>query len=377
MSLPPNDQPIGRIAHAFVVVSNAVAYESFSGRTLVDRHLAILARAGVSDARIVTSADWPDMQQQTSEWPGRRLVICAERVFDPGLYAHALAQPGGVSIRDRGAPIGLDTTDRGQETVPLEIAALPPCRRDLGRRVLPYWMRVDSARERPAVARMLVEASGRGQRDLAATLLNAPIENALMRRLADTAITPNQLTLLWNIVAGVVILLLARGHFLSGALAALAVGVLDGLDGRQARIQIRSRAVGRGQRLLDTLYEILWMAALAYGLSAGFTTGHYGRGVWIFVAADLTGVASYGIVKWRTGVPLDEVSSTDRFIGLFAGHRNVYAWVLLGCGLAGQPGRAFALILWWSLVTAATHGQRAISIVVHGAAESATADRPS
>jgi phosphatidylglycerophosphate synthase len=349
--------------HAVVIVSNPVAQEMFAGRTLVDRHLEILKRAGVTNVRIVADVEWTRLEQEPADGSGRQLVIRAERVFDARLYARALHQPDPVMLIDHGSPIGLEARERNRTGVPLEIDAIPPYSRELRREIRPYWLRVESVHDRPAVTRLLVEASGKGHQDLPAAFINAPIEKALMQRLANTAITPNHMTVLCNVVAYAVVLLFARGYFLSGAMAAMVVGVLDGLDGRQARVQIRTSELGRVEHLLDKIYEILWIVALGYGLSSGFTVPAFARGVLVWCAAYLVDTAAYDIVKWRKGIQLDEASPTDAFIRLLAGRRNVYICIVLLYALFGRVESAFNLVIWWALVTAATHTLRAALIV--------------
>jgi phosphatidylglycerophosphate synthase len=146
-------------------------------------------------------------------------------------------------------------------------------------------------------------------------------------------------------------------------MGAIAVGVVDGLDGRQARIQLRQTALGRLEHLLDKLYEVLWIVALAYALSGQFTDRWYITSLLTWIAAYLLDTAAYDIVKWRTGRTLDESSRLDALIRLVAGRRNIYACMLLVGVLARQPGAAYQAIVWWAVMTAAVHGVRAVLVV--------------
>jgi phosphatidylglycerophosphate synthase len=365
------------MTRAVIVVSHPVAHERFCGRTLVERHETLLRAAGVTAIAVVDAANtdsagrgWHDTRFD------RTIGVTAERLFDPRLYAAILAADAPARITDGGEEVGLRTMcdvgrhgadNRDVDAIPaersIEIASLDPYSRELRRSLPPYWMRVTGIDDRPAVTRLLVEASGKGHQDLPAMLLNAPLEMAAMRRLANTGVTPNQLTGLCNLMAYAVAALLASGHLLAGAMGAIAVGVVDGLDGRQARVQLRTTPLGRLEHLLDKIYEVLWIVALAYALSGHFADRAYVTPLLIWIAAYLLDTAAYDIVKWRTGATLDEASRLDAAIRLVAGRRNVYACMFLVGVIVGQPAAAFHAIVSWSVVTAAVHGARAALVV--------------
>jgi len=350
---------------ALVVVRDPIARERFAGRTLIERHAEILRRAGVDDVRVVDGAEAGAARSAAPPGRDRRrlLVVAAERIFDPRLYAHALAQPGPAVMTDRGEPIGMEVADDGTPQTRVDIAEMDPYSRELRRAIPAFWMRVTSAADRPEVARMLVEASGKGHQDLPAIWINAPIEKAIARKLAGTGVTPNQITLVCNVLAYVVALLLARGQLLAGAIGGMVVGVIDGLDGRQARVQVRTSRLGRLEHLLDKVYEVLWVVALAYYLSSGFSDARLVTELWVWVAAYLLDTAAYDVVKWRRGMTLDEATWIDAAIRLVAGRRNIYTSLLLVGVLIGRPAAAFHVIVWWAAATALVHWIRAAMLV--------------
>ena len=72
---------------------------------------------------------------------------------------------------------------------------------------------------------------------------STPIENFLVSLLCKTPITPNQLTATTNIAAWGD-LPFYPGRLGWGTILALVVGVLDGLDGKQARVKIKASKLG-------------------------------------------------------------------------------------------------------------------------------------
>ena len=345
---------------AVIVVRSAVADESFSGRTLVDRHRHILEQSGVRVVSVVSGVE--DVLARPVGEP--QLIVSAERVFDPRLYHHALNAGVPLILTDAGLPIGLEIVQNGLPQHEEEIGRIEPYSRELRRPLRPYWMRVESIADRRAVARMLVEASGKGHQDLPALMLNAPIEKAIARRLADTAITPNQLTLACNLLAYAVTALFASGQLLAASIGTMVVGVLDGLDGRQARVQLKTSAAGHLEHLFDKVYEIAWMVALAWWLAPTFggVSAWTALGVWL--AAYLADTAAYDTFKWRSGMQLDEASSLDRAIRLVAGRRNVYSTIVLLGVMVGRADHAFLVTVAWAVATAVVHWMRVAVLFV-------------
>ena len=97
-------------------------------------------------------------------------------------------------------------------------------------------------------------------------MVHGPIENFLISRLCRTAITPNQLTLITNVVAWGATFLFASGHLGWGTIVALAVGILDGLDGKQARVKVETSKIGKLEHWFDAFFEHSWWIAIAYYL---------------------------------------------------------------------------------------------------------------
>jgi phosphatidylglycerophosphate synthase len=105
-----------------------------------------------------------------------------------------------------------------------------------------------------------------------ATFLSAPIANWMLRRVADSAITPNHVTALSALVA-----LAAAAAFASGAWPLLVAGaillqlsfVLDCLDGQLARHRGATSAFGAWLDFMtDCLQDVVLVAGIAAGCAA-------------------------------------------------------------------------------------------------------------
>jgi hypothetical protein len=107
------------------------------------------------------------------------------------------------------------------------------------RQLRPLWFPAPVPEQQKHAEKLLIQAAQKGCLDFPA-IVHGPIENFLISHLCRTSITPNQLTLITNIVAWAATFCFASGHLGWGAILALAVGILDGLDGKQARVKIQT-----------------------------------------------------------------------------------------------------------------------------------------
>src|SRR5882724_2939356 len=131
------------------------------------------------------------------------------------------------------------------------------------RSVRPVFFPAPSLERRPLAERLLRDATQKAVLDFPA-LVHAPIEKWLVSHLCRTTITPNQITLGAGVLGLSVTVLYALGYLWVGALLALIVGVLDGVDGKLARLKVQTTRLGKGEHVLDYCIEMSWWVPLAY-----------------------------------------------------------------------------------------------------------------
>lgn len=229
----------------------------------------------------------------------------------------------------------------------------------------PYWFPVPSPDRVKLAERVLLDAAQKGTLDLPA-LVHGPIETFLVSRLCRTSITPNQLTILTNIVAWIATVLFVTGHIVSGIVIALMVGVLDGLDGKQARVKVETTKRGKLEHWFDALFEWSWWIALAYQFQI---SGQLPGAFWylaLLAAGEAVDGILKGIVHFRTGRVIEELGTFERILRLVGGRRNVYVWILAIGLLLGAPDKAFAMMAWLQVFTAAAHLSRVAWVFAHG-----------
>jgi phosphatidylglycerophosphate synthase len=255
--------------------------------------------------------------------------------------------------------IALDTMT-GQ-IASVDAAQQPAYVESMRRNVRPVFFPAPSPERRLLAERFLRDATQSGVLDFPA-VVHAPIEKWIVSHLCRTSITPNQITLGTGILGLSVPLFYAFGYLWVGALLALLVGILDGVDGKLARLKVQMTTTGKREHVLDYFIEMSWWAALAHHFH---TTGQvrYAYLIWlVFFASDsLERVAKWS-VKLRVGRSIDDVSRFDRLVRRVAGRRNIYTWLFTICLSLGAPATGFISLCLWGMVTAAIHIFRALQI---------------
>jgi phosphatidylglycerophosphate synthase len=324
-----------------VVVPGDVVWDDRLLTLLLMRHEA---------AVLVDSAPPPVFKPFVSPMPATpHGTITGAAVLDPAWVSHETGLLYEVLFRELGS---------GRLPV-LDIAAQPSYSLTMRRELRPLWIPAPQPAQRKQAERAILDSAQKGSLDLPAWV-HGPIETAIVARLCKTSITPNQLTALCNFVAWAVVPLFATGHLVWGTALALAVGVLDGLDGKQARVKVETTEAGKLEHWLDSFYELAWLLALAYYFQTSGALPEAWKYLVLFLAAEgVDGLAKLSIMR-RYGRLIDELSALDRAIRLFGGRRNVYIWILAVGVLLGAPTPSFVVMVWWEVVTAVVHVARAI-----------------
>ena len=239
-----------------------------------------------------------------------------------------------------------------------DIDELPHYSAALRRALRPFWLQVSDSSDVRAARRAMVSAGGKGHQEWSVVVFNRPIETFLSYYVSDWRVTPNQITLLSNVTAFAATALFALGHWWS-ALALVAVTViLDGLDGRQARIQIKTSRLGELEHIFDAISEVTWIVAMAWFLSDGFADLRYLYASVGWLAAYGVDNVSYTFYRLRSGKMIDEASFIDMAIRSVGARRNTnFAYLAIGMAL-GYPMESFWFIVGWTALTGIAHWSR-------------------
>jgi len=226
-------------------------------------------------------------------------------------------------------------------------------------RVPPFWQVVETPADAEHCKRALLSGAQKRTLDAIAWYINRPIENLLTLHVADWPITPNQVTMLTALLGFIVTGLFLAGYWLPAVLLALVVNVLDGVDGKLARVKALSTRLGQLEHSLDLLYEQSWYIAFAWA------TFMQRRAVLVLVVGLLMlwwdNFARHVSMQFRqvTGIPLSDYAPFDRTFRRYDGRRNIYVMYMLLGVIAGRPFYALCAMALHALLTGIVYIVRA------------------
>lgn len=348
-------------------------------------HVTLRARPGGAATIEQIVDNWPNNHGETP----LLLIVPAHSLFDPRLLCALVAQDSPAALVDSGAESRIQNlvasapdTSQGKLCGPallenewasarsgfleqvlrsgledrslpsMDVSAQPLYYVSMCRKLRQFWFPQPSPLNRKLAERVLLDSIQKGPPDIPAWL-HAPIETFLVSLLCKTPITPNQLTLFCNVVAWTVTILLVTGHLAWGLGLALTVGVLDGLDGKLARLKLETSNAGKLEHLFDALFENSWWVALAWHFSVSGKLPNAFVYLGLLIGAEvLNGLARASIVRYYKK-SISELGPFDRIFRLVGGRRNIYVWILVLGFICGTSAGAFKLIAWWEAVTAA------------------------
>lgn len=195
--------------------------------------------------------------------------------------------------------------------------------------------------------------------------IHRPLEDAIVYALYDMdRIGADHISLVTYALAAAVIYLLLAGRVGPALALAVLVGILDGVDGKIARLRGRKTVIGKLEHSFDMLYEQGWYAA--YTWSAWKATG-----LDSLLALGLAWLVLDGLVRhvynvaWiATGKSLKYHGGAAHYVTFIDGRRSVYVVHMIAWYLAGLWPYAIYTILLHCALTAASYvvlAQRAMS----------------
>ena len=244
------------------------------------------------------------------------------------------------------------------------VADFPAFNPSLRRHRKSGWLRAESAGSLDQIRDMLIDGSQKGSLDIPAKFLHAPIENTLVSTLSGSNVTPNQITVLTTAAAWLMTWLMLSGQAWLGLAGAAVIGILDGVDGKLARMKLMTSRLGEMEHLLDMMFEYSWWLALGWTLSGGDAGSPL---FWMAIGLILCnfGDTLAGVLFWAfrgraVGRTLDNYSLFDLRFRLVGGRRNIYIWMLLLLGPVFGLANAFTACFAWGVVTVLVRLSRAL-----------------
>jgi len=335
----------------------AIGAAALPARIGAGDRVAVIAAGLIVDERAldaVLSAPAPAMLVSD---PARADAVAIERIDSTTCAAGVMVLPGTLVI-DQAATLGewnlASTLIRAAAAHPatrqVDFHALPlyaPARRRLAPML---WLRPDEAGAASATGQ-LIAAAQKGCLDWPARFLHPWPENLLVRLLAPTAITPNQVTAATAVIGIAAAVAFATGWLWTGLILALITGPLDGVDGKLARTRVEFSKWGDLEHLVDKILEYTWYLCAAWFFSHARGTGLSWALAALIILPAIAESVQGEFFRRLTGAQLDDAGDAERRIRLFAGRRNTFLWTWAGFALCGLWFEGFLMLAVYSVAT--------------------------
>lgn len=363
--------PSGRsVPRAWILTSPAAPELEIWGLSPSERLRRSLDRAGCSTIHAVAPGDAVEAPRE-----GIALLARDDRVYDERLV-EALAQasntllldpagalPAGEPVaacveaarfgealewirqRRSGAPPGLRAVVPG-DLVSGYIAAL--------RKHEPVYLYPADAALVARVEERTFAAAYKGATDLVTKWVWPVPARAATRWLARRGVHPNSVTLASWVLALAAGWLFATGRFGTGLGVAWLMTFLDTVDGKLARVTLRSSHFGHIlDHSLDLIHPPFWWFAWAWGVGAAFAPE-----TWIVIGGYLLGRLEEGIFLLCFEIEIHCWRPIDALFRTITARRNPNLLLLSVATLGGRPDLGLVLVAIWTLSSLGFHAVR-------------------
>lgn len=342
----------GGAGHLLLLDGDVVLDERIVRLALVQQEAAVLydseavpavRQVQVTDGRLIRIGE--GLAEANGGYVG--VAVCPASWL-AGAAAREEEQPGIVDRMARAHPMRAVDIARSHLYVP-----------GMRRALKPFWCRVRSPADANRCKNLLVDSAQKGTLDVIAWYVHRPVENWIVRHIADLPVTPNQISALTSLTGFAVAGLFLSSRFLPGTLLALAVNVMDGLDGKLARVKGLTSSLGELEHSFDCLYEQAWYAGFAWGLYR--LTDNLLPLALATAMLLCDSFARHVSMQFKqvTGVSLADYAPFDRAFRRFDGRRNTYSLHMLLAILIGRPALAAWSMGIHALLTASVYAWRA------------------
>ena len=223
----------------------------------------------------------------------------------------------------------------------------------------PYCVKITGKDDLPRGWKLLIDRASKRPADVVEKYVDPPIENWIVHKLCETAVTPNVVTLFAIAVALSAVSLFYEGWFVLAVLLAWGAIVLDGVDGKLARVKLMTSSTGKLGQGAGFFYESAWYMAWAAYLARTDDPVAWEVGTALAVCNGCDQALRAAFTQFR-GKPLSAMSRFDQWFNVIGGQRRIYLAMLLVGFLMAMPLPALQTGLWWAVVTVFIHLGRII-----------------
>jgi len=280
------------------------------------------------------------------------IFLCSKKIFS---YIEEAVKEGREELAD-----GIANAAKNLDAEIFDISQIESYASKMRKEIKPWWIDIDTEEDLIRAREIIIENASKNPSDALAYYVHKPIENKLVAWISNFNITPNQLTIMVNILAYTVTAMFFFGYLLPGSILTFVVGIADGLDGKLARVKLMTSKLGSLEHSFDLLFEFSWFIALSLFL---FNSTHSTIPLilCIFIILFISFYRHiYDQFRRAMGKSLDDAGNFERKFRRIAGRRNLYNIPILVSILLGVPLYSLFFISFHSGITAVVYSARAI-----------------
>jgi len=211
-----------------------------------------------------------------------------------------------------------------------------------------------------SVKKLLVKKTQKGTLDFIAWYFNRYFENFFVYVLADSKITANQITFIVNIFGFFALFLFLVQYWWIGLILLVLINILDGVDGKLARLRMKESKVGHIEHSFDQLYEQAIYVGIGFG--AYFIIDSLYVIIVLIIMLLIDSFNRHCSMQYKEvmGITLADSSRFDQIFRKFDGRRNIYTLHILIFGILGHFEYVIFSICIHAIVTSIVYSIQAI-----------------
>jgi len=352
---------------AWIIAPTSSARVEIWGLSPTERLRRCLERAGCRSIQVLEAGAAASPPHE-----GPCVIARADRIYDERLL-EALAKAPGTMLVDGskgpapGTPVAacveavrfgeaLEWLRQGRSGVPPGLRGVAP--RELAGGYIALLRKFEPAYLYPAhpedareVEARTFDAAYKGSTDLVTKWLWPRPARAATGWLARRGVEPNAVTVASWVLAIAAGWLFAVGSFGPGLVLAWLMTFLDTVDGKLARVTLRSSQFGHVlDHSLDLIHPPFWWFAWGWGIGAPFAPE-----TWIVVGGYLVGRLEEGIFLLAFGIEIHCWRPIDGLFRTITARRNPNLLLLTVGALGGRPDLGLAMVALWTVVSLGFH----------------------
>jgi phosphatidylglycerophosphate synthase len=298
------------------------------------------------------------------------VLIRDDFIFDAMLIPALLGQPGLLLTGSAGEPVAAHLSDPTQAAAveaalgsgdgaaaPAELRRVDSAglattyNKSLRRRAPPYLMRVDSM---PAVAieRRMFDGAYKGVTDFVTKRVWPWPAFHVTRFCARFGISPNMVTAISLVLVLSAMWSFWWGSFTPGLACAWGMCFLDTVDGKLARVTLRSSPFGNVfDHGIDLIHPPFWYWAWYHGLviaNSGIADSLLELSLLVVIVGYVGGRLQEGLFTWLHGIEIHIWRPVDSWFREITARRNPNLFILTVAVLLGAPREGYLVVPAWT-----------------------------